>query len=353
MMPMTFVNLDIELTNRCNASCYFCPRDQTPHQGLMSREVFEQTLQRAVEFRPVLESRLERELLISLCGLGEPLLNPRAVESVRRVTEEGFQCSIASNGALLSEEKGRALLDAGLRRIDINVGEEGAEYEDIYKLPFERTLENVVRFAEMAGDQCRVEIVLVDHRRDPAHRDHMMEFWRERGLEHFVHFPIMNRGGALFVDHMQFEELPHRDRALELLDTGDTPALCYAPFLFLFVGYDGQYYLCCSDWRKEAPLGSVFDETFESIMAEKLEISLRRRPVCESCSIDPLNTLINEMRAIDENEPGTRDPVAMAAEYHNDTAVVVDMIDKLQPGLVEKAVSARKPGRRLIPVTQL
>ena len=34
-------SVDIELTNRCNAKCHFCPRDQTPHEGLMSPEVFD------------------------------------------------------------------------------------------------------------------------------------------------------------------------------------------------------------------------------------------------------------------------------------------------------------------------
>ena len=33
-------------------------------------------------------------------------------------------------------------LDAGLQQILINVGEEGDDYEEIYQLPFERTLEN-------------------------------------------------------------------------------------------------------------------------------------------------------------------------------------------------------------------
>ena len=33
--------IDMEVTNRCNAKCHFCPRDRTPHQGLMPAEVFE------------------------------------------------------------------------------------------------------------------------------------------------------------------------------------------------------------------------------------------------------------------------------------------------------------------------
>ena len=46
-MKVSFFNLDIEPTNRCNANCYFCPRDQTPHQGLMTTEMFDQALERA------------------------------------------------------------------------------------------------------------------------------------------------------------------------------------------------------------------------------------------------------------------------------------------------------------------
>jgi hypothetical protein len=46
--------------------------------------------------------------------------------------------------------------------------------------------------------------------------------------------------------------------------------LCGAPFAYLFIGYDGQYYLCCSDWKKETPMGSVFDESFHSVTAKKL-----------------------------------------------------------------------------------
>ena len=42
------VIVDMEVTNRCNAKCYFCPRDATPHQGLMSPEIFEKGFERAL-----------------------------------------------------------------------------------------------------------------------------------------------------------------------------------------------------------------------------------------------------------------------------------------------------------------
>ena len=55
-------------------------------------------------------------------------------------------------------------------------------------------------------------MVLVDHRGDPAHVEQMRRFWRERGIDRVMTFHVMNRGGSLFVDHMQYELYPERRR---------------------------------------------------------------------------------------------------------------------------------------------
>lgn len=342
-----FVTIDIELTNRCNAKCYFCPRDQTPHQGLMSAEVFDQALARAIEFREwCVEQHDTDAVRISLCGLGEPLLNPRAAESVRKVKEAGFECVMSSNGSILDRKKGRALLDAGLDAININVGDHDEEYEDIYKLPFEKTRDNVVRFNEMAGDACEVSIVLVDYRRDRGHIKEMVKYWRGHGLKNFVFFDIMNRGGALFVDDMQFESSPQLATARALLEARGGNALCVAPFVFIFVGYDSNYYLCCSDWKKEVPFGTVFDRSINSIVGAKLDAVTTREPICKSCNWDPVNILADELRAVDEGESDpekaealVNDMIATTASIHESVA----LIERTTPGM-------RRPS---IPVTAI
>jgi MoaA/NifB/PqqE/SkfB family radical SAM enzyme len=301
--PEPFVTIDIELTNRCNAKCHFCPRDQTPHQGLMSADAFHQALDRAIEFRQsCIELHGTDAVRISLCGLGEPLLNPRAPEAVRKVKEAGFECVMSSNGSVLDERKSRALLDSGLDAMNINVGAHDEEYEHVYKLPFDKTLRNVVRFNEMVGDDCKTSIVLVDYRRDRKHIKEMVQYWKDHGLKHFVFFDIMNRGGALFVDEMQFESSPYAASARTLLDAKGDHVVCAAPFVFIFVGYDGNYYLCCSDWKKEVSLGSVFEYSMNALVAEKLERVLSREPVCKSCNWDPLNLLADELKAVDAGE---------------------------------------------------
>jgi MoaA/NifB/PqqE/SkfB family radical SAM enzyme len=341
------LSVDIELTNRCNADCYFCPRDQTPHQGLMSVEVFDQSLQRAIEYREVAREMLDATVRISLCGLGEPLLNKHAADCVRKVREAGFDVAISSNGSLLDERRGQALLDAGLQKILINVGDEGEQYEEVYHLPFDKTRDNVERFAQMAEGRCEVHVVLVDHHRDAAHIDKMKRFWREHGVTHFYTYGIMNRGGALFVDHMQFEAMPQLAQAREQLAARGSTPVCGAPFGYLFIGYDGQYYLCCSDWKKETPMGSVFDESFLSVTEKKLRFVVSRDPVCKTCNLDPLNKLTDELRAIEDGEadPASLDGVIDAVAADN--SFVVDLVSRLGVPVPEPTSI---PTRRYLPV---
>jgi MoaA/NifB/PqqE/SkfB family radical SAM enzyme len=320
------ISVDLELTNRCNASCHFCPRDQTPHQGLMSPEVFTKALERAVDMRAGLAPGLEMH--VSLCGLGEPLLNKNAPDFVRQVRAEGFACHMSSNAALLDERRSRALLDAGLQRILVNASEQGDEYEEIYKLPFERTRDNVVRFLEMAEGRCEVKVVLVDHRYDKAHLAKMRRFWQDLGIENFITFDVINRGGALFVDHMQYEQYEEIDEARAILAERKTEPLCAAPFLSLTVGYDGQYYLCCSDWKKETPLGSVFDESFQSVVGAKVNHVLTREPVCKTCNLDPINRITEELRAAKAGDTTMAEVDALIDDIVTSSAEMRASLDK-------------------------
>lgn len=338
-------NVDLEVTNRCNAKCHFCPRDRTPHQGLMRPDVFDKALERAVEYRALAATLPDPNVQISLCGLGEPLLNRNVVDYVRLARAEGFFVAMSSNASLLDEPRSAALLEAGLQEILINVGEEGNDYDEIYHLPFERTLENVLRFKEMATDACRVTMVLVNHRADPAHVARMRQYWSDRGIEHAVTYEIMNRGGSLFVDHMQYEHYPELPQArARLAATVGTP-LCGAPFVYLFVGYDGQHYLCCSDWEKQTPLGSVFDKSFIDVARAKLDLVASRDPVCRTCNIDPINRLTEELRAeaAGDTPPGSTDQVL--ARIASNNGVVEGVLERL--GL---QVPPAPPTRRLIPV---
>ena len=341
--------VDIEPTNRCNAKCHFCPRDATPHQGLMSMDVYEHALQRAAELRQMFHVN------VNLCGLGEPLLNKAAPEMVRRAREEGFGCGMSSNASLLNEQKGRALIDAGLQRIFINVGDIDDDYEEVYRLPFEKTRDNVLRFAAMADGNCEVNIVLVDYRQDRNHVEAMRAYWEGFGLERFMEFEIMNRGGALFVDHMQYSQYPERAEAIEtLLARTDGSAVCSVPFTSCFIGYDGNYYLCCSDWKKEAPVGSVIDSSPWDVMEPKLVHVLSGEPVCKTCNLDLINRMTDMLRDVNAGLASTEDRDQLVEALATSSNDIVEGLNKLHPGISARAaatVREQQKSKKLIPIT--
>ncbi len=370
---MTTFYVDIEPTNRCNAKCHFCPRDLTPHQGLMMPEVFERARARTVEFRDVVRDKFERapslartgalggairdrfeqfNVVVNLCGLGAPLLNRNTPEYARQVHEAGFHCGLSTNASVLDEKRGRALLDAGLNNAFINVGDRDEAYEEVYKLPFERTRANVVRFADMAQGRCEVFVVLVDFRGNRDHVEGMKQYWREQGIEAFMEFEVMNRGGTLFVDHMQFESYPQLEEARAVLAARSAAPACVVPFVYLFIGYDGQYYLCCSDWKKEVPLGSVFDTSFVAVTQQKLEHVTSREPICKSCNHDPTNRLTAELRAMEGGEADETSRDALIEELIDNTGTMRGIIDKLGPEAVASTAAGAVSGngKRRIPV---
>ena len=347
--PRFLTTVDFELTNRCNADCYFCPRDETPHEGLMSWETFEKGLERTVELRGQLHSMGKPGARISICGLGEPLINKHTLPAVERSIAEGFLTGLTSNGSLLDPARGDRLLEAGLDEIHINVGERDEGYEEIYKLPWVRTRDNVERFVRDAEGICDVYIVLVDHRRDPEHLAEIETFWRDRGARKFVKYAVINRGGALFVDHQQYAGSSHHAEAWRILSRPETSSICITPFMSVFIGYDGNYYLCCSDWKKELSLGSVYDRSILGLAEDKLAAVESREPVCKTCNLDPVNLMIDSLRARDEDEISEADCEELGLAMGRTSAVMRDAIHDMPVAL------RRPPGqrRRTLPVTSI
>ncbi len=349
-LTMLHVTIDIEVTNRCNADCYFCPRDETPHEGLMSWEVFEKGLERAIEARELMEKE-GSEVRISLCGLGEPLLNPRVFDMAKAVKDAGFFCHLSSNGAMLNERRRKKLIESGIDEININIGDIGEDYENVYHLPFEKTQERIVAFAQEAEGVTQVNIVLVDYKVDVDHRKAMMKHWRDLGINNFVHFDVQNRGGALVVDEMQYGAYPEEAEAIETLTVDGQAAYCGAPFFFLFIGYDGQYYLCCSDWRKQAAFGSVFETSFLAIMENKQKYVMGRTDVCKQCNLDPVNQYTSELRAVKAGRSTEEELEKLREKLLTSTVGIETMMRHFSPYMAGLPIEEVKAAKRRLPFT--
>jgi MoaA/NifB/PqqE/SkfB family radical SAM enzyme len=324
-------SVDVEITNRCNAHCDFCPRDRTPHQGTMGPDVFSHALGRIIEFREYTRAALDAEVTLSFCGLGETMLNRHLVEYVRRAADAGFEPSMCSNASRLDEENTRRLVDAGLRRIYINSGEIGPDYDRVYELSFDRMRDNIARFLELARDRCELHIVLVDHHQNRQYVRRLKRFWTDLGVTHFFPSPMLNRSGTLDVENMAFELYPEHAVAQAMFDTTAVRPVCPAPFAFPFIGYDGNYYLCSSDWEKRSALGNVVDHSFLSTIRSRWTFVESRQPVCHACNHDPVNRLTTELRLLAQGEStdeAVRDLIAMLTAR---TTMIRALVETLAP----------------------
>ena len=142
----------------------------------------------------------------------------------------------------------------------------------------------------------------------------------------------------------------------DLLQANDIQPVCPTPFSSLFVGYDGQYYLCCSDWKKEVPLGSVADVAFADVVLAKLAHTRDRGLVCRTCNLDPLNRLVEVMRARDAGEVDPADVDQELEKIRGFTEYSLDHVEVLtgSPAPARSADGLPANGRsarRTIPVT--
>ena len=342
--------IDVELTNRCNASCGFCPRDQTPHEGVMSMEVLEAVVRRVVELRQGAAELWPGLREVSFCGLGDQLIHPAIGGCVRMVRDVGFDVSVNTNGFLLDERRGTDLLEADVTNVYVNGGAIGDAYEALYQLPFDRVRDNVERFAAQAEGRCQLYIVLVDHDGQGS-VNKVRRFWKDLGVTNFFQLGLINRAGALEVADQDYDALPTEEAAALLATRPSVPA-CRTPFQFPFIGYDGRYYLCSSDWRKEVSVGNVLDHTILDVVPAKVAHVRSREPICRSCTHDPTNRLAVVLAARAAGTAADADVEALLEVLDLEATDLDQILTGVQPHLpAEDAMPAAPSLRRRIPAS--
>jgi hypothetical protein len=214
---------------------------------------------------------------------------------------------MSSNGSLLDETTGRALLDAGLQSLYVNAVELYDDYERTYRLPFRRTVDNVVGFGRMAAGRCAVVVVVVDHRDDPTHLARLREHWMALGVDAVIGHELNNRGGTLAVEADVDPVWPEVAAAWSAIEAAAGTPACSVPFHRLFVAFDGRYHLCSSDWEKQVGMADVATASFRDVVAAKARHVATRAPICAGCSLDPTNQLAAAVRGHAEGRVSDED----------------------------------------------
>jgi MoaA/NifB/PqqE/SkfB family radical SAM enzyme len=125
--------LFLELTNICNADCVFCAYQYQSKfragKGVMSDELFEKALADYADFTAAAERHVNFTPLV-----GDPLVDPKIIQRVRRCKEIGADVTFFTNGILLNRIDVEALLATEVDRIYISTAPFDKEsHERLYR----------------------------------------------------------------------------------------------------------------------------------------------------------------------------------------------------------------------------
>ena len=112
LVPDAPVQVQIEVTNRCNFDCVMCQRKDL---GVVFRDMPFDVYRRVVDGLPR-DSRV-----VCLTGWGEPLMHPDLPEMIAHARSRDRVTTVTTNGVLLKGELAERILSSGLSAVTFSI----------------------------------------------------------------------------------------------------------------------------------------------------------------------------------------------------------------------------------------
>jgi len=147
------VLVNLEVTKACNAKCGFCVCWTIKEHPQLK------------DYGPVLE-RI-KPVVVSING-GEPLLRKDILNIVKQVKPHCAYTAIISNGALMTEEKAWALIDAGLDQLTFSIDYFSEKHDETRHLPgvFKHLCALIPKIASQGFRNIVINTILMDSNLD-------------------------------------------------------------------------------------------------------------------------------------------------------------------------------------------
>ena len=263
----------LEISNLCNLHCSFCPGTRRAPRMLTPEE-----------FRLLAGKLRGHTEYLYFHLMGEPLLHPELKELLRIAGELGFRVMLTTNGTLLPEKQEILLCSPALHKVNLSL--QSFEANDAGEL--EPYLAECVSFVKQAAEKG----VLCEFR-----------LWNQGGLEArnrdvlaFLHeaFPgpwEKSRSGERLADRVWLDPGERFDWPDLSLDEQTERGFCYGLRDQIGVLVDGTVVPCCLDHEGDVPLGNLFIQSLEEILAgpraraiyEGFSRRVAVEPLCRRC----------------------------------------------------------------------
>lgn len=282
MEKLDFPNrITVELTNQCNLSCTFCPRQDVPMEiGHMDLALYRKIIDEAAEHLPI-------KLVIFFRG--ESLLHPRFFECVEYAKERGIgPIQFASNGYALDDAAADKLLKTGVDFISFSLD---TLNQQVYKKTrkygdLSTCVEHVIHLSEKCRDRKKqglpvptIQISTIETEDYIDEQQAFIDFWKQYADIIRVYYEHDDNG--------RFRNPNVRQKLPEM--AGRLP--CRKVFTDLLIYWNGDLALCNYDWRGELFLNvneMSIQEAWHSKQYERIRKiqnsgALQDASICREC----------------------------------------------------------------------
>lgn len=278
--------IQIQTGTGCNADCVFCPYGATYEsqpKGRMEDWLFKKIIDESARYG------VRR---ISPYLMNEPFVDRHLFERIAYVNEvhPRARVVITSNGSLLTPPVIQKLLALGDGVHELYLSVQGID-KDAYErtmrggMVFERTMQNIDHLIRAMRERRlkrpHLWITMVDT--DIIDARKAVDYWRSRGISS-KYTLLENRGGNI-ADANAFS----RSHRMQYFST------CTRLFKQMYIMFDGDVVLCCTDYSRKQVLGNVRRTSLYEVWNGEVATEIRRRflsdrigelPLCGQCEID-------------------------------------------------------------------
>lgn len=253
-----FRKVYLEISNRCNLSCSFCPGTKRP-AGAMDGEHVRLALERLKPWTDYLYFHL----------MGEPLCHPELERFLHLAGQMGFKVILTTNGTLLPRRQEMLLEAPALHKVNISLHAFEANDLDV---PFADYLDGCFRFGQAAEGKKLVVFRLWNEGGADTRNSEIL-----KRLERFFPKPWaqerrgMRLGERVYLEYGDKFDWPD----LSAADGGER-VFCYGLKDQIGVLWDGTVVPCCLDHDGDIPLGNLFEQELGEILA-----SPRATAICQ------------------------------------------------------------------------
>jgi len=279
------IHLDIESTSICNLDCPMCPYPEMRiKKGNMSFDLFQN----------IVDQCDGKVFDVLLHMYGEPLVNKEIFKMISYAKQKGVRItSMSTNLTLLTKEKGKQLIEAGLDKITLSF--DGTDKETFEKVRlganYEKCLENLIGFLELkermkAKNPFTVLQIIQMKETEPGLKE-FVERFSKMSVDLLKVKSFDTWAGQ--IEHKTEEMKPstyHRN------NVNDNRKPCPLLWYYMSIRWDGRVVPCCRDYDNHEILGDITKENlmeiwngkrFQMLRAEHLEGNYENSVLCAKC----------------------------------------------------------------------